>query len=60
MKALERDGTLDLVDLSRDKKLLGCKWDLSLKLRPDGTIERHKARLQSNIWDWLPRNFCTG
>ena len=26
-------------------KLIGCKWVYTTKLRADGSIERHKARL---------------
>jgi hypothetical protein len=26
-------------------KPIGCKWVFNKKLRPDGTIERYKARL---------------
>ena len=45
MDALERQHTWDLQELPQDKKALGTKWVHTIKLRVDGTIERHKSRL---------------
>jgi hypothetical protein len=45
MKALERNATWDLVELPRDKKIVGCKWVYKLKNGVDDTVERYKARL---------------
>ncbi|KAG7592301.1 Integrase catalytic core [Arabidopsis thaliana x Arabidopsis arenosa] len=45
MDALQRNHTWDLEELPPDKKALGSKWVFTIKLRSDGTIERHKARL---------------
>ena len=45
MDALERQHTWDLQELPQDKKALGTKWVHTIKLRADGTIERHKSRL---------------
>ena len=44
MKALERNTTWDLVELPRDKKIVGCKWVYKLKNGVDDTVERYKAR----------------
>lgn len=43
--ALQRNHTWDLEELPPGKKALGSKWVFTIKLRSDGTIERHKARL---------------
>lgn len=45
MDALQRNHTWDLQELPPHKKALGSKWVFTIKLRSDGTIERHKARL---------------
>ena len=31
--------------LPKDRKAVGCKWVFKLKVGPDGSVERHKARL---------------
>jgi len=38
-------GTWELVDPPEGANVLGSKWVFDLKLNPDGTIERYKARL---------------
>jgi hypothetical protein len=45
MKALERNATWDLVELPREKKIVGCKWVYKLKKDVDDKVERYKARL---------------
>nr|GEV65551.1 uncharacterized mitochondrial protein AtMg00810-like [Tanacetum cinerariifolium] len=45
MNALDHNGTWDLVDLTVHKKPIGCKWVFSVKMNPDGLIDRLKARL---------------
>jgi hypothetical protein len=39
------NGTWEIVDRSYGRKAIGCKWMFKKNLRPDGTIERYKARL---------------
>ena len=55
MKALAKNGTWELIDLSFGKKPVGCKWVFTVKLNADGSIERLKARLMakgfSQIYD---------
>ena len=41
----KKNGTWEMVNLPKGKKLVGCKWVFTLKYHADGTIERHKARL---------------
>lgn len=45
MRALKRNKTWELVDLSKGKKLVGCRWVFTVKYKFDGSVERHKARL---------------
>ena len=55
MDALEKNETWELVELAKEKKHVGCKWEFTIKYKADGTLERYKARLvakgYSNIWD---------
>ena len=37
--------TWELADLSPKNKLLGSKWIFKRKMKPDGTIDKYKARL---------------
>ena len=45
MNALRKNGMWELVDLPRDKKIVGCKWVFSVKYKTNGNIERYKVRL---------------
>lgn len=45
MRALERNKTWELVDLSKEKKLVGCKWVFTVKYKSNGFVKRYKARL---------------
>lgn len=43
--SIQQNETWELVDLPPGSKTIGCKWVFKRKLRTDGTIEKHKARL---------------
>ncbi|KAE8688597.1 hypothetical protein F3Y22_tig00110963pilonHSYRG00163 [Hibiscus syriacus] len=43
--ALQQNQTWDIVPKIKDVKLISCKWVYKIKRRPDGLIERYKARL---------------
>ena len=45
MDSIISNNTWKLVDLPPSCKTIGCKWVLRRKLKPDGSIEKFKARL---------------
>jgi len=45
MKALVDNQTWDIVELPKDKKIVGCKWLFAVKYNVNGKIESYKARL---------------
>ena len=45
MVALHSTGTWDLVPLPAGKSHVGCRWVYTVKIGPDGRVDRLKARL---------------
>jgi len=45
MQALENNGTWELVPLPPSKTTGGCKWVYTIKVGPNGKVDRLKARL---------------
>jgi len=45
MNALRKNGTWEIVELPRGKKVVGCKWVFTIKSKVDRSVERYKARL---------------
>ncbi|RVW98210.1 Retrovirus-related Pol polyprotein from transposon RE2 [Vitis vinifera] len=45
MAALHSNGTWDLVVLPSNKSTVGCRWVYTVKVGPDGQVDRLKARL---------------
>ena len=45
MDVLSSNGTWELVALPPGKSPIGCRWVYTMKVRPDGKIDRLKARL---------------
>ena len=45
MNALSKNRTWEIVDLPKEKKTAGCKWFFTIKCKPNGSIERYKAKL---------------
>ncbi|MCI45345.1 copia-type polyprotein, partial [Trifolium medium] len=43
--SIEKNQTWELVALPDKKKNIDVKWVFKVKLNPDGTISKHKARL---------------
>ncbi|RVW43806.1 Retrovirus-related Pol polyprotein from transposon RE1 [Vitis vinifera] len=44
MNALLKNRTWEIVDLPKEKKTVKCKWAFTIKCKPNGSIERYKAR----------------
>ncbi|KAK3022262.1 hypothetical protein RJ639_047656 [Escallonia herrerae] len=45
MRALEKSGTWEVMELPKKKKIVGCKWVFTTKYRSDGSLDRYKACL---------------
>ncbi|KAL9334446.1 hypothetical protein Peur_074585 [Populus x canadensis] len=45
MQALQKNSTWELVSLPEEKKIIGCRWVFTVKLRTDGSIDRYKVWL---------------
>ena len=45
MEALQKNSIWELVPLLEGKKIVGCRWIFTIKLNPDGSINRYKVRL---------------
>ena len=45
MVALHSSGTWDLVTLPASKTPVGCRWVYTVKIGPNGRVDRLKARL---------------
>lgn len=51
LEALTQNQTWELTDLPPGKKPIGCKWVHKIKLNPDGSIQRYKARLVVKVYN---------
>ena len=45
MNALKKNGTWEVVNLPREKKVVGCTWMFTIKSKADGSVEKYKVRL---------------
>ena len=45
MDSILANGTWEITDRPYGCQPLGCKWAFKRRLRPDGTVEKYKARL---------------
>ena len=45
MNALKKNGTWEVVDQSKGKSTVGCRWVFTIKYRADGLVECYKACL---------------
>ena len=53
MDSLERNKIWELVELPKDRKIVGCKWVFKLKKCVDSKVERYKARLIVKGYSWM-------
>ncbi|KAL0364081.1 UNVERIFIED_CONTAM: Retrovirus-related Pol polyprotein from transposon RE2 [Sesamum angustifolium] len=53
LQALEQNGTWELTSLPPDKRTIGSRWVFKLKLNPDGSIDRYKARLMAKSYNQI-------
>ena len=44
MSALENNKTWEIIERSKGKNIVDCKWIFTLKYKAEGSLERHKAR----------------
>ena len=45
IESIMHNHTWEIVDLPSGAKNIACKWIFKRKLKPDGSIEKYKARL---------------
>ena len=45
LSALQKNHTWDLTGLQPGKQVIGSKWVYKIKLHPNGTLDRYKAKL---------------
>nr|GEV09158.1 putative RNA-directed DNA polymerase [Tanacetum cinerariifolium] len=53
MKALKKNKTWDQCALPQGKNPVGCRWIFTVKYKPDGVVERYKARMsieEISVW----------
>ena len=54
ISALETNDTWEITELPPDQKAISSKWVYKIKFKPDGTVERFKARFVVRGFDQLP------
>ncbi|GKV17840.1 hypothetical protein SLEP1_g28296 [Rubroshorea leprosula] len=54
MKAIEKNNTWELTDLPQDQKAIDVKWVFKTKMKSNGEIETHKARLVARGFEQRP------
>lgn len=48
-KAIKKNSTWELTELSKRKQTVGCKWIFNVKCKANGSTQRFKARLIAMI-----------
>jgi len=49
IEAIERNDTWKLTDLPEGHKTIGVKWIFKTKLKENGEVDKHKARLVAKV-----------
>lgn len=47
MTMINKNNTWELVERPKDRKVIGLKWVFRTKMNVDGSVNRHKARLEN-------------
>jgi hypothetical protein len=55
MRALKKNGIWEVVDLPRDKKIVGCKRAFMMKCRAERRVERYMVTLVVNDFTQIQR-----
>ena len=45
LNAMGRNPTWECINLPKGKFVIGCRWVFNIKSRPDGTMDKYRARL---------------
>ena len=45
MKAIKKNKIREMMDLPKEKTIVGCKWMFTIKYRSNGSLERYKVGL---------------
>ena len=45
IRALEKNGTWELIELPLEISIVECKWIFNMKCKTNGNIDKYKARL---------------
>ena len=53
LESLRINDVWDLVELPKDRKAVGSKWVVKLKMNADSSVERYKARLVAQGFNLL-------
>ncbi len=54
MATIVKNKTWELVELSKNKDVVGLKWIYKRKFNEDGSIQKHKVRLVAKGYSQLP------
>ncbi|GAA0184975.1 hypothetical protein LIER_32263 [Lithospermum erythrorhizon] len=55
IRALEANETWDIVNLPKGSKPIGCRWVYKVKCKPDGSVDKYKAKLVAKGYNQVER-----
>jgi hypothetical protein len=59
MTSIKKNQTWKLVDLLKEKKVVGLKWVFKIKYNEDDSIQKHKAKIAAKGYSQQPRVYFT-